>query len=406
MQWEERDETEKTESGGVRYAFDGYQLDTQRYELRHGGALCALERQGFNVLVYLVHHRDRVVTKDELLEQLWPNQSVSEGTLTQRLRAARRALGDSGRAQRLIKTVHGRGYRFIAAVEEHIAGTASSTQETPVVEGKAPAPSCPRCQYANLPEAQFCNACGASLVAACPSCGRANPPGAAFCHACATPLHLQTPLPITAVDALPAQVLEVPPSPEAERRHLTVVFCDLVGSTQLAECLDPEDYRDVVRTYQAACTEVIERYDGHIAQLLGDALLIYFGWPTAHEDDAQRAVLAGLEMLGAPGRRQRSPQTTLSCRARDASRHAYGSGGGWEMGGGSRQEQLALGAAQCRSAFAGSGPARQRGHQWGHTRFGAGVFHHERSGSAGAQGRCQPGAGLSSASGKWSPASL
>ena len=79
------------------YAFDGYQLDTQRYELRHGGALCALERQGFNVLVYLVQHRDRVVTKDELMEQLWPNQSVSESTLTQRLRAARRALGDSGR---------------------------------------------------------------------------------------------------------------------------------------------------------------------------------------------------------------------------------------------------------------------------------------------------------------------
>jgi class 3 adenylate cyclase/DNA-binding winged helix-turn-helix (wHTH) protein len=330
----------------VRYAFDGYQLDTQRYELRHGGALCTLERQGFNVLVYLVQHRDRVVTKDELMEQLWPNQSVSENTLTQRLRAVRRALGDSGREQRLIKTVHGRGYRFIAAVEEHIAGhAASSTQGTPVVAGKAPVPSCPKCQYANLPEAQFCNACGASLVAACPSCGRANPPGAAFCHACATPLHLQTSVPITAVDTLPAQVLEVPPSPEAERRHLTVVFCDLVESTQLAECLDPEDYRDVVRTYQAACTEVIERYDGHIAQLLGDALLIYFGWPTAHEDDAQRAVLAGLEILSA--------LADANCRVKQlyrvelAMRIAIHTGlvvvG--EMGGGSRQAQLALGAA-------------------------------------------------------------
>src|SRR5215475_14368500 len=132
MQWYERDETEKTESGGVLYAFDGYQLDTQRYELRHGGALCALERQGFNVLVSLVQHRDRVVTKDELMEQLWLNQSVSESIFTQRLRVARRALGDSGRDQRLIKTVHGRGYRFIAAVEEYIAGNAvSSTPETP-----------------------------------------------------------------------------------------------------------------------------------------------------------------------------------------------------------------------------------------------------------------------------------
>src|SRR5215475_3078218 len=357
MQWYERDETEKTGSGGVLYAFDGYQLDTQRYELRHGGALCALERQGFNVLVYLVQHRDRVVTKDELMEQLWPNQSVSESALTQRLRAARRALGDSGREQRLIQTVHGRGYRFIATVEEHIAGTASSTQETPVVQGKASAPSCPKCRYANLPEAQFCNACGASLVVACPSCGRANPSGAAFCHACATPLHLQTPLPITAVDALSEQVLEVAPSPEAERRHLTVVFCDLVGSTQLAECLDPEDYRDVVRAYQAACTEVIERYDGHIAQWLGDALLIYFGWPTAHEDDTQRAVLAGFEILSALVDANRRFKQLY--RVELAMRVAIHTGlvvvG--EMGGGSRQagpsgpaptqsrQQLALGAA-------------------------------------------------------------
>src|SRR5262245_47637586 len=160
------------------------------------------------------------------MEQLWPNQNVSESTLTQRLRAARRALGDSGREQRLIRTVHGRGYRFIAAVEEHIAGPASSTQATPMVEVKTSAPSCPRCQHANLPEARFCNTCGASLLAICPSCGRTNPPGAAFCHACATSLNLPTP--ITAVDTLPEQVLEVPPAPEAERRHLTVVSCDLV----------------------------------------------------------------------------------------------------------------------------------------------------------------------------------
>src|SRR5215468_2384989 len=68
-----------------------------------------------------------------------------------------------------------------------------------------------------------------------------------------------------------------PRTPEAERRQLTVMFCDLVESTQLSGHLDPEVYRDVVRAYQSACTEVIQRYDGHIAQLLGDGLLIYFG---------------------------------------------------------------------------------------------------------------------------------
>ena len=77
------------------------------------------------------------------------------------------------------------------------------------------------------------------------------------------------------------------------------MFCDLGDSTTLSGRLDPEDYRDVVRAYQTACTEVIRRYDGHIAQLLGDGLLVYFGYPQAHEDDAQRAVRTGLGILAA-----------------------------------------------------------------------------------------------------------
>src|SRR5439155_22337629 len=74
-----------------------------------------------------------------------------------------------------------------------------------------------------------------------------------------------------------------PPPPEAERRQLTILFCDLVGSTALSRELDPEDYRAAVRAYQAACAPVIERFDGHIAQYLGDGLLVYFGYPLAHE---------------------------------------------------------------------------------------------------------------------------
>jgi class 3 adenylate cyclase len=79
--------------------------------------------------------------------------------------------------------------------------------------------------------------------------------------------------------------------PEAERRQLTVMFCDLVDSTKLSSQLDPEEYRDVVHAYQRVCSEVITRFDGHIAQLLGDGLLVYFGYPQAHEDDAHRAVV-------------------------------------------------------------------------------------------------------------------
>ena len=87
--------------------------------------------------------------------------------------------------------------------------------------------------------------------------------------------------------------------PAGERRQLTVMFCDLVGSTVLSEQLDPEDLHAVVRTYQDACRQVIERYEGYIAQYLGDGILVYFGYPAAHEDDAVRGVRAGLEILAA-----------------------------------------------------------------------------------------------------------
>src|SRR5262245_32476303 len=92
-----------------------------------------------------------------------------------------------------------------------------------------------------------------------------------------------------------------PPPPDAERRQLTVMFIDLVDSTKLSSQLDPEDYRDMVRAYQRVCSEVITRFDGHIAQLLGDGLLVYFGYPQAHEDDAQRAVRTGLGIIEAVG---------------------------------------------------------------------------------------------------------
>ncbi len=85
----------------------------------------------------------------------------------------------------------------------------------------------------------------------------------------------------------------------AERRQLTVMFCDLVGSTALSEQLDPEELREVVQRYQATCTEVIRQYEGHIAQHLGDGLLVYFGYPAAHEDDAQRAVRTALGLVEA-----------------------------------------------------------------------------------------------------------
>src|SRR5262249_32376833 len=88
-------------------------------------------------------------------------------------------------------------------------------------------------------------------------------------------------------------------SPDAERRQLTVLFCDLVDSPVLSTQLDPEALREVVRAYQAACADVIQRFDGHVAQYLGDGLLVYFRYLQAHEDTVQRAVHSGLGMIEA-----------------------------------------------------------------------------------------------------------
>jgi pimeloyl-ACP methyl ester carboxylesterase len=100
----------------VKYVFDACELDLDRYELRVAGVTQPLERQVFDVLAVLVRHRDRVVLKEELLDTVWGDRFVSESALTSRVKAARRAIGDDGRGQRLIRTVHGRGYQFVGAV--------------------------------------------------------------------------------------------------------------------------------------------------------------------------------------------------------------------------------------------------------------------------------------------------
>ena len=131
--------------------------------------------------------------------------------------------------------------------------------------------------------------------------------------------------------------------PEAERRQLTVLFCDLNDSTALARRLDPEEFREVVRAYQATCTEVIQHFDGHVAQYLGDGLLVYYGYPQAHEDDAQRAIRTGLGILQALEtlniRLEREHAVQLAARIGIHTGLVVVG----EMGGAGRRERLALG---------------------------------------------------------------
>src|SRR4029434_8931264 len=193
---------------------------------------------------------------------------------------------------------------------------------------------------------KFCGECGHALQNLCAQCGFDNPPRFKFCGACGTPLTGQTLTPRPPQEQPTPQVAisaAEPRSPEAERRQLTVMFCDLVDSTKLSGQLDPEEYRDVVRAYQRVCTEIINRFDGHVAQLLGDGLLVYFGYPHAHEDDAHRAVRTCLGILSAMGdlntELQRDKGIQLGVRLGiHTGLVVIG-----EMGGTGRQEQLALG---------------------------------------------------------------
>jgi class 3 adenylate cyclase/predicted ATPase len=204
---------------------------------------------------------------------------------------------------------------------------------------------CLRCQHENPAGVKFCGACGTRLEVLCPACRAANPPTNRFCHDCGQvlPVGIEPVQPTAPTRPLsrPQAALRIPA--EAERRQLTVMFCDLVGSTELSGTLDPEDMREVVRAYQQACAEVINRFEGHIAQYLGDGLLVYFGYPRAHEDDAQRAVRAALgiaeamERLNVRLRRERDVRLAVRVGIHTGL-VVVG-----EIGSGARPEQLALG---------------------------------------------------------------
>jgi class 3 adenylate cyclase len=222
-----------------QWCFDDFRLDPDNACLWRGTQPIALTPKAFDVLHYLVTQPDRLVTKDTLLDAVWPETAVSDAVVRIAIGELRRALGDTAQASRYIATVQRRGYRFVAPVVEHAEAVPGPTSAPPL---ETPDMSRQR-----------------ELVPLTPGL----------------------------------------PPPEAERRHLTVLCCDLVGSTALTGRLDPEDYREVVRAYHQICAEVIHQFDGYVAQYLGDGVLGYFGYPVAHEDDAQRAVRAGLGLLDA-----------------------------------------------------------------------------------------------------------
>ncbi|NOJ39372.1 AAA family ATPase [Bradyrhizobium sp. WSM 1791] len=141
---------------------------------------------------------------------------------------------------------------------------------------------------AEVPEqSKFCWQCGAAMMRRCPACRAANPAPNKFCVDCGTKLRVDSPVPM-ARDSRPI-----------ERRQLTVMFCDLVGSTALSARLDPEDFTAIIAGYRRCITETVARFDGFVARHHGDGAVVYFGYPQAHEDDAERAVQASLALVQA-----------------------------------------------------------------------------------------------------------
>ena len=200
-----------------QWCFGPFRLDPTTETLWRDEVLLPLPPRPFAVLAYLVVHAGQVVSKEMLLEAVWPNTAVTEGVLKTCLGQSRQVLGETARTPQYIATLYRRGYRFVA----------------PVVEDTEAVPASP-----------------------------AVPP-------------LKTP------DLPHHDEVEVrPPAlspPAAERRHLTVLCCDLAGAMALAERPDPEEYHEVLHAYHQTCTEVMQRFDGYVAQYLSNGVLVYFG---------------------------------------------------------------------------------------------------------------------------------
>lgn len=154
--------------------------------------------------------------------------------------------------------------------------------------------TCPRCSADVTPGSRFCAACGARQQVGCRGCGADLPPGARFCPACGTPRDEGTP-PAAAEDAHAGS------TPVAARRVTSVLFGDLVGFTSLAEGRDHEDVRELLSRYFETARRIVDRFGGVVEKFIGDAVMAVWGVPVAHEDDAERAVRAGLELVAAVG---------------------------------------------------------------------------------------------------------
>lgn len=326
------------------YGFDDFTFDTQTCELRRQGALITLAPKVYQVLAYLIAHRDRLVAKDELLEQIWPNTYVDDSSVKHCIMAARRALAERSGTPRYLKTMRGQGYRFIATVRESglqhssddveaLAATAEVEQVPPDTErahAVTPAEStppaglvswqrCARCQHVQPGIARFCSACGAPFERQCPHCSAAVAHAAGFCPACGQLLN--DGVAAVALPDAPPQTSRslVPPASAAGGEHkLITVLCGVVPRVAAGSAMGLEALHRLMQTVFDLAGPEVRRYAGTLQPLTGDHFLAFFGAPVAQEDHARRAVLAALglqQRLRQPASQRASGEEATVCLA-------------------------------------------------------------------------------------------
>jgi class 3 adenylate cyclase len=198
--------------------------------------------------------------------------------------------------------------------------------------------NCRFCGRANASDRKFCTQCGERLVLACSSCGQEVASDANFCGNCGAAQPGSKSTLSESQTVRPGQE----PRDDGERRQITVLFADLVGSTELSQQLDLEEYRDLLRAYSKTASEVVARLGGYIAQYQGDGILAYFGWPEAHDYEAERAVRAALALVTAVQQLNRDSHPNSHQLAVRVGIHTGPVVVG-KIGGGGRHEVTALG---------------------------------------------------------------
>jgi class 3 adenylate cyclase/DNA-binding winged helix-turn-helix (wHTH) protein len=263
------------------YRFDRFVLDL------HRGALLALDGtelplrpKSFALLQLLLENAGRLLNRDTIMEAVWPDVFVTDDSITQCVGDIRRALGDE--AQRLVRTVPRRGYLLTAEVSR-----AGPIKEPP---GEGPRASI----------------------------GQPAAPAPPSGNGAAQDRRDDSEEPVVHPDPEAAPGLtglgRQEPSPGSERRHLTVLACDLVNSTGLLERIDPEDAGTIMHAFMQRCAAVITGCGGHVATYTGDGVVAYFGYPHAREDAAERSVRAGLTLVEATTTLETGLDLTLQLR--------------------------------------------------------------------------------------------